>query len=166
MRLQATSGIQRLSKVEESFKCGGMNGSIQLYRDRMVIHSKTVGFSKTYRLPLKRIRTVVVERKSVIPFATLMIFAAGLAEVIKYNAIWFLVNFPPAVAAFLTSAAFLASIVSAVPFVLRTLFVSVTITWDGDPTSFRVGFVPIRPGKRLAKRFQESSIWSEAQTIG
>ncbi len=155
-----------MSKVEESFSCGGMNGSIRLYPERMVINSKALGVSKTYQLPLNRIRTVVVERKSVIPFATLTIFAAALIGVTRYNVLWFLVNLSPAVAGFLSSAALLATIICAVPVVLRMLFVSVTITWDGDPTSFRVGFVPARPGKRLAKRFQESSIRSEAQTIG
>jgi hypothetical protein len=143
-----------------------MNGSIRLYRERIVIDSKALGVSKTYQLPLNRIRTVVVERKSVIPFATLTILAAALIGVTKYNLFWFLVNLSPAVAGFLSSTSLFASIICAVPVVLRTLFVSVTITWDGDPTSFSVGFVLVRPGKRLAKRFQESSLRSEAQTIG
>ncbi len=155
-----------MSKVEESFKCGGLNASISLYRDRMIINSKAIGVSKTYQLPVNRIRTVVVERKSIIPFVTLTILAAALAAMIKYNDLWFVINFPTAVAGFLSSVAFLTSIICVVPVVVRILFVSVTITWDGDPTSFRVGFMPIRPGKGLAKRFQESSIWSETQTIG
>ncbi len=155
-----------MSKVEEAFKCGGLNGSISLYRDRMVINSKAMGVSKTYQLPVNRIRTVVVERKSIIPFATLTILAAALAVMIKYNSLWFVVNFPSAVAGFLSSVALLTSLICAVPVLVRVLFVSVTVTWDGDPTSFRVGFVLVRPGKHLAKRFQESSIWSEAQAIG
>lgn len=155
-----------MSKAEEAFKCAGLNGSISLYRDRMVINSKAVGVSKTYQLPINRIRTVMVERKSIIPFVTLMILSAALAAVIKYNGLWFVINFPAAVAGFLSSVALLTSIICAVLVLVRILFVSVTITWDGDPTSFRVGYVPIRPGKRLARRFQESSVWSEAQTIG
>ncbi len=155
-----------MSKVEEAFKCGGLNGSISLYRDRMVINSKAVGVSKTYQLPVNRIRTVVVQRKSIVPFVISMIFTAALAAVIKYNSLWFVIDFPPPVSEFLSSVALLTSIICAVPVLVRVLFVSVTITWDGDPTSFRVGFVPVRPGKRLAKRFQESSIWSETQTIG
>ncbi len=155
-----------MSKVEEAFKCSGLNGSISLYRDRMIVSTKVVGVSKTYQLPVNRIRTVVVERKSIIPFATLTILAAALAAMVKYNGLWFVINFPSAVAGFLSSVALLTSLICAVPVLVRLLFVSVTITWDGDPTLFRVGFVLVRPGKRLAKRFQESSVWSEAQTIG
>ena len=159
-------GIQSLSKVEEAFNCGGMNGSFRLYPERIVINSKALGVSKTYQLPLNRIRTVLVERKSVMPFSTLTIFTATLIGVTRYNLLWPLVNLTPPVAGFLSSAALLATIICAVPVVLRTLFVSVTITWDGDPTSFRLGFVPARPGKRLARMFQELLIRSEAQAIG
>ncbi len=143
-----------------------MNGLIELHRDRMVVINKALGVSKTYQLPLKRIRSVVVERKSVVPFAPLTVIAAILMVVMKYNALWFLVDLTPAVSGFLSSVALLVAIISAVPVVLRALFVNVTITWDGNPTSFRVGFIPSRSGKRLAERFQESSVLNEAEAVG
>lgn len=132
-------------------------GSINLYNDRMVINSKEWGVSKSYQLPINRIKSVVVERKSVIPFATLTIIAAATILVGRYNALWFLVNLTPQNAQTVSSCALIVSVVSAIPTLVRMLFVSVSITWDGNPTSFRVGFVPLRPGKRLAQKFQELS---------
>lgn len=142
---------------EESFHCGGLVGSINLYNDRMVINSKEWGVSKSYQLPINRIKSVVVERKSVIPFATLTIIAAAAILVGRYNALWFLINLTPQNAQTVSSCALIVSVVSAIPTLVRMLFVSVSITWDGNPTSFRVGFVPLRPGKRLAQKFQELS---------
>jgi hypothetical protein len=132
-------------------------GSINLYNYRMVINSKEWGVSKSYQLPIKRIRSVVVERKSVIPFATLTLIAAAMILMARYNALWFLVNLTPQNAQTVSSYALLVSVASVVPTLIRILFVSVSITWDGNPTSFRVGFVPLRPGKRLAQKFQELS---------
>ncbi|MGD0689668.1 MAG: hypothetical protein ABSA50_07855 [Candidatus Bathyarchaeia archaeon] len=142
---------------EESFNCGGLVGSINLYNDRMVINSKEWGVSKSYQLPIKRIRSVVVERKSVIPFATLTVIAAATILLARYNALWFLVNLTPQNAQTISSYALLVSVVSAIPTLIRIIFVSVSITWDGNPRSFRVGFVPLRRGKRLAQKFQELS---------
>ena len=142
---------------EESFNCGGLVGSINLHNDRMVINSKEWGVSKSYQLPINRIRSVVVERKSVIPFATLTLIAAATTLIARYNALWFIVNLTPQNAQSVSSCALLVSVVSAIPTLIRILFVSVSITWDGNPTSFRVGFVPLRPGKRLAQKFQELS---------
>ncbi len=144
--------------VEEAFNCSGVTGSVSLYRDRMVINSKW-GVSKSYQLPLKRLHAVVIERKSVIPFATLTILAAAMTIVIRYNKLWFLVDLAPKNAGTVSAVALFATVVFVFPTFIRTLFVSVTITWDGDPTTFRVGFVPVRPGKRLAKKFQELSAW-------
>jgi len=142
---------------KESFNCGGLVGSINLYNDRMVINSKEWGVSKSYQLPINRIRSVVVERKSVIPFATLMLIAAATMLVTRFNALWFLVNLTPQNEQTVSSYALLISVVSAIPTLIRIFFVSVSITWNGNPTTFRVGFVPLRPGKRLAQKFQELS---------
>ena len=144
----------------DSFNCVGLVGSINLYNDRVLINTNEWGISKTYQLPTERIRSVVVESKSVIPFAILTIIAAAMGFITKYNALWFLANLTPQVAQTLSSGALLLSVISAIPTSVRVLFVSVSITWDGDPTSFRVGFVPRRPGKHLAQKFQELSSWS------
>jgi hypothetical protein len=132
-------------------------GSINLYNDRMVINSKEWGVSKSYQLPINRIRSVVVDRKSVIPFATLTLITAATMLIARYNVLWFLVNLTPQNAQTVSSYALLVSVVSAIPMLIRILFVSVSITWDGNPTSFRVGFVLVHPGKRLVQKFQELS---------
>jgi len=149
-----------LPAVEEPFNCRGLVGSISLHNDRMVITGKEWGVSKSYQLPIERIRSVVVERKSVIPFATLTLLAAVVAVIAGYNVLWFLFNLSPENAQIVSLAALFVTVVGAIPTLFRILFVSVSITWDGDPTSFRVGFVLVHPGKRLARKFQQSPAWS------
>jgi hypothetical protein len=149
-----------LPAVEEPFNCSGLVGSIKLYNDRMVIVSKEWGISKSYQLPIERIKSVVVERKSIVPFATIALLSAIAAVIGRYNALWFLVNLSPENAQVVSSTALLVTALCTIPTFFRGLFVSVSITWDGDPTSFRVGFVPVRPGKRLAHKFQQLLAWS------
>jgi hypothetical protein len=149
-----------LVTLEESFNCSGVTGSIKLYPSKIVIDRKEWGGSKSHELPLKRITAVVVERKSVMPFATLTILAAAAAVLTRYNALWFLVNLTRDNLVMVSSAALAAAVICAIPTVLRTFFVSVSITWDGDPPSFRVSFVSIRRGKRLAKQFQDFTMGS------
>jgi hypothetical protein len=148
-----------LTSVEE-LNCNGLVGSIRLYNDKMLIASKEWGISKSYLLPIERIKSVVVERKSVVPFATLTLLSAIVAVVGRYNALWFLVNLSLTNSRILSATAIFIAALCAVPTLLRALFVRVSITWDGDPTTFHVGFVPVRPGKRLARKFQELATWS------
>jgi len=149
-----------LLTVEKPFNCRGLNGFINLYRNRMVLESKGWTNSASYELPIERIRAVVVERKSVIPSATLTVLAAAVTLLAKYNALWFLVNLTPENIGKVSSVALLIAVVCAIPTLLRTFFVNVSVTWDGKPATFRVGFVPVRSAKRLAKHFQELSTWS------
>jgi hypothetical protein len=86
-----------------------------------------------------------------------MLIAAATMLVTRFNALWFLVNLTPQNEQTVSSYALLISVVSAIPTLIRIFFVSVSITWNGNPTTFRVGFVPLRPGKRLAQKFQELS---------
>jgi hypothetical protein len=157
---QKHRGRRLLPKLEESFNCNGLVGSIKLYNDRIVIASKEWGISKSYLLPIERIKSIVVERKSVVPFATLTLLSAIAAIISRYNALWFLVNLSPDNARLVSSTAFVITVLFAIPTLFRVLFVRVSITWDGDPTSFHVGFVPVRPGKRLAQKFQQLAAWS------
>jgi hypothetical protein len=149
-----------LVTVEESFNCSGVNGSIKLYPGRLVVDSKELGGSKSHELPLNRITAVVVERKSVVPFAIITILAAAAAVLTRYNALWFLINLTRDNVVVVSSAALAAAIICAIPTVIRAFFVSVSITWDGEPPSFRVSFVPLRRGKRLAKQFQDLTMGS------
>jgi hypothetical protein len=146
--------------VEKRFKCSGLTGSITLYQENIVVDSKELGFSKSYELPVGRIRAVMIERKSVIPFATLTVLAAIAAVVARYNGLWFLILLAPATAHTLSTIAVLVAVLCALPTLVRTLFVSVSISWDGEPHSIRVGLVPARIGKQFAKKLQELSAWS------
>jgi hypothetical protein len=148
-----------LPELEESFHCNGLVGSIRLHNDRITITSKEWGISKSYELPIERIKSIVVERKSIVPIATATLLSAIAAVISKYNGLWFLVNLSPNNSQILSSTAFLITVLFALPTLFRVLFVRVSITWDGEPTSFHVGFVPVRPGKRLAQKFQQLA-WS------
>lgn len=141
--------------VDQPFNCSGVDGSIRLYRDKLVVDSNVWGGSKSHELPLKQIKAVVVERKSVMPYATLTILAAAVAVLARYNALWFLVNLAQDNQVIASSAALAATAICAIPAVLRAIFVSVSITRNGDPAYFRINYVPLRPGKRLAKQFQD-----------
>jgi hypothetical protein len=112
---------------------------------------------RSYMLPLERVTSVIVERKSVVPFVTSTVIAAILTLVAKYNALWFLVNLTSNSAGKLSTIGILACIIFAVPTVTRSLFVNVNVAWAGQPASFHLGFVSVKMGRRLAKRFQELS---------
>jgi len=146
--------------VEKRFKCSGLRGSITLDQENIVVDSKEFGISKSYQLPLGRIRAVMIERKSVIPFATVTLLTAVAAVVARYNGLWFLILLAPETAQTLAAIAIFAAALCAVPTLVRILFVSVSISWDGEPHSIRVGLVPARRGKQFAKKLQEVSAWS------
>ena len=146
--------------AEKRFKCSGLTGSITLNQENLVVDSKEFGFSKSYELPIGRIRAVMIERKSVIPFATLTLLAAVVAVIVRYNGLWFLIPLTPNTAKALSSIGLIAAALCAVPTLARTLFVSVSISWEGEPHSIRIGFVPAQRGKQFAKKLQELSAWS------
>ena len=145
---------------EKRFKCSGLTGSITLYQENIVIDNRELGFSRSYQLPVGRIRAVMIERKSVFPFATLTLLAAVAAVVARYNGLWFLITLTPSTAQTLSAITLFAAALCAVPTLVRTLFVSVSISWDGEPYSIRLGLVPARRGKQFAKKLQELSAWS------
>jgi hypothetical protein len=113
--------------------------------------------SNSYELPIRRIRSVIVERKSVMPFATMTTLAAIGAAVARYNSLWFLVNLSPDASGRLGAILVAASILLAVPALSRALFVNITISWDGQPSIFRIRFVSAHRGRGLARKFQELS---------
>jgi hypothetical protein len=126
----------------------------------MVLEIRSWTSAASYELPIERIKAVVVERKSVMPFATLTVLAAAVTVLAKYNALWFIVNLAPENVGRVSSVAFLAAAVCAIPTLIRTVFVNVSVTWDGQPATFRIGFMPVSPGKHLAMHFQELSTQS------
>lgn len=149
--------MRMMEKHENPMKCRGGFGTITLWPDRMVIDEASWRIAKTYALPIMRVQSVIVERKSVIPFATVMILSAVVAVIFKYNAFWFIVNLNPLIENSLSVVALGITLIAMIPALLRSVFVNVQVTWDGDPSYFRLRLVPIRVGRRLANRFQELS---------
>jgi len=146
-----------MSEMKELLTCRGGKYLISLHADRLVIKGTGWTKAKTYELPLGRVRSVIVERKSVIPFATATLLAAIIALLSKYNALWFLINLTLEERGQFSAVALLASVVSAIPTITRALFVNMTVRWDGEPSCFHLRFVLSSGGRRLARRFQELS---------
>jgi hypothetical protein len=115
------------------------------------------GSTHLHEIPLTQIRAVIIERKSLIPFATVTVLAVAAAFLAKYNPIWFLVNLPDKESTLVSIAALSAAIAFAFPIILRSTFVNVSVRSEGDPILVRLRFVPARPATRLAKRFRELS---------
>jgi hypothetical protein len=138
-------------------KCRGGFGTITLYPDRMIIDEASWRIVKSYELPIMRVQSVIVERRSVIPFATIMVLSAVVTVLLKYNAFWFVVNLNHGIENSVSLVGVLVTVISAIPALLRSVFVNVQVTWDGDPSYFRLRLVPSRVGRRLASRFQELS---------
>jgi hypothetical protein len=141
--------------TQEPCSCHGINGSITLHPDRMVIRHG--GSTRLHEVPITQIRAVIIERKTLIPFATVTVLAVAAAFLVKYNPIWFLVNLPDKESTLVSIAALSVAIAFALPIILRSAFVNVSVRSEGDPILVRLGFVPVRPATRLAKRFRELS---------
>ena len=142
---------------ERPLKCRGVFGTIVLRSDGITISESSWKVAKSNDLPLKRVRSVIVERKSVMPFATTLALCLILAIVVKYNGLWFLVDLNPSVSMWICIVLLSIAVISAVPTLLRGIFVNVEVKWDGDPPYFRVRFILNRAGRRLANRFRELS---------
>ena len=149
-----------MPSAEESIDCRGVNGSISLSKDKMVSRSEGFGLVQFRDMPLNKITAVVVERKSVIPFATLTILATAIAVSAWYNALWFLINLTQQDILTITSGGLIVAVVCVIPMMFRLLFVNVLVRSEGEPNALIVRLVPVRQAKRLAKRFRElSSSW-------
>ena len=149
-----------MPSAEESIDCRGVNGSISLSKDKMVSRSEGFGSVQFRDMPLNKITAVVVERKSVIPFATLTILATAIAVSAWYNALWFLINLTQQDILTITSGGLIVAVVCVIPMMFRLLFVNVLVRSEGEPNALIVRLVPVRQAKRLAKRFRElSSSW-------
>jgi hypothetical protein len=128
----------------------------------MVIRSEGFGSVEFREVALNKVTAVVVERKSVIPFATLTILASMVTVSAWYNALWFLINLTEQGILMITSGGLSVAVVCAVPMMFRLLFVNVLVRSEGEPNALIVRLVPVRQAKRLARRFRElSSSWQE-----
>jgi len=142
---------------EKPLRCRGGFGTIVLHSDRMTISEASWRIAKSYELPIKRVRSVIVERKSVMPFATTLALCVIVGAVAKYNGLWFLINLNPPASTSICDVIASIAVISAIPTLLRGIFVNVEVTWDGDPSFFRIRLIPNRAGRRLASRFRELS---------
>ena len=151
-----------MPSAEKLIGCRGVNGSISLSKDKMVIRSEGFGSVEFREVALNKVTAVVVERKSVIPFATLTILASMVTVSAWYNALWFLINLTEQGILMITSGGLSVAVLCAVPMMFRLLFVNVLVRSEGEPNALIVRLVPVRQAKRLAKRFRElSSSWQE-----
>jgi hypothetical protein len=146
--------------TQELCNCQGVGGSIILFPDRMVVKHGGPASSHSHEIPLTQVRAVLVERKSVIPFATVTVLAVVAAILAKYNPVWFLANLSDKDSTLVSFAALSIAVLFVVPVVVRSAFVSVSVSSEGETVPVRLGFVSSRPAKRLTKRFRELSIGS------
>ncbi len=140
-------------------KCSGSNYSIALdfTAHEMVIHSRGIQVTKPYKLPVDRIRAVVLQRKSVVPFATMMVMSLLTTLILKYNGLWPLIKLTSENIAKSSMICAIVTVILALPTLSRILFVNISVTWDGEPISWLIRFVPARSGRRLVRAFPEMS---------
>lgn len=127
----------------------GGNYSILLEPEYLLLQASWKRRSQQ-KIPLRDIRSVVVERKSVVPFAAITLLSLICTIVLKYTAFWFLLDFNSDNK--FSAAALLAVLVFAAPTLSRIIFVNVTISTSTH--SWRVRFVPALDGKKLVEAVQ------------
>jgi hypothetical protein len=142
-----------LPLLEEPVGCRGINGSLSISGDKMKISG--VGGAQSHDVPFSQVSSVVVERKSVVPFATSIILAFVVVMLVRYNAFWFVIDLSR-IEVVVTWIGLGIIIVCAIPTVLRAFFVNVSVRSSAAPLKVRL--VPTRSAKRLAGRFSEISV--------
>jgi hypothetical protein len=139
--------------LEEKVSCRGVNGSIALSQGKV----RVVGLASSTQcqeLAYSDVSAVFVQRKSVVPFATLTILTVVVVLVSKFDLLWFIIDLYP-ISGFVVWTGCGIAILCAFVALLRLLFVNVLIRSNRGP--FLVRLVPIRSAKRLARRFSEIS---------
>jgi len=141
----------------KEFTCKGLNCSVTLNPDGLTVRSTAWGRSRSHEIPMQRVNAVIVQRKSVVPFAAFTILSGVAVVLARYNGLWFLYNLTADEEVLLSDIALIATILLAISTISRTLFVDVIISWGGRPKSFLLRFVPANQGRRLARLFQRLS---------
>jgi len=141
----------------EEFTCKGLNCSVTLGPEEMIVKNTVWGKSRSHELPLERVNSVIVQRKSVVPFAAFTILSGIAVVLARYNGLWFLYNLTADEELLLGDIALLATILFAIPTISRTLFVDVVISWGGRSKSFLIRFVLANQGRRLTRLFERLS---------
>ncbi len=154
--------IRTMAQTRRPCTCQGSNFTITL--SKSVLHLSARGFmSDSFEIPVGRIRSVIIERKAVVPFAVFVVILAIAAVIFYYNALWFIFNLSSQYSrTLLAEVSALASGLFLVPLICRLGFVNVKVSWQGDPEVLQVNFVPAPQGRRLAREFREISTESVA----
>ena len=137
---------------EEPVNCRGINGSISLSKDGLTIIGIGRGSAQPREIRFGDVSSIVVQRKSVVPFATSMILAIIVFLIARYNLLWFLIDlsrWEPII----TSVALVITAICAVAALLRFTFVNVIVRSRRQPIVLRL--VPGRCAKRLVRGFRE-----------
>lgn len=137
---------------EEPVSCSGINGSITLFKDRIRIIGGGLSVADVHEIARDDVSSIVVQRKSVVPFATITILAIIVTLVTEYNVIWF-VEGMSRMNGFITPFGLGIALLCLAITILRLLFVNVTLHFGEDSVALRL--VTLRSAKRLAKRFSE-----------
>jgi hypothetical protein len=146
-----------LPEVKE-FTCKGFNCSVTLSADGLTVRRSVWGRSRSHELPMQRVNAVIVQRKSIVPYAAFTILSGIAVILARYNGLWFLYNLTADEQLLLSDIALIATILLAISTISRALFVDVIISWGGRPKSFLVRFVPASQGRRLTRLFQKLTI--------
>ena len=141
--------------ADRIFKCSGGNYTItlDLALNKMILSQRSFRGTRVYELPLDRIKSVVVERKSVVPFATLTLLAAIATFMMGYGPFWSFMHLNRDSVGNSTMIGALACAIFVIPSISRILFVNVSVSWDGQPSSWLIRLAPSYSGKNLAKIF-------------
>jgi hypothetical protein len=132
--------------------CRGINGSVHLFKGKMLVGEG--GLSGTREIPYHEVSAVVVQRKSVVPFAALTILATIVWLLTEYNALGFIVNLT-GIDVLVAPISLAVAILCLILTFLRIFFVNLLIRYAAGSLSLRL--VPFRAAKRLAQRFSEVS---------
>jgi len=138
--------------MNEELSCRGINGSISLTKDGLTIIGIGLGSVQPREIRFGDVSSIVVQRKSVVPFTTSIILAIIVFLIAKYNLLWFVIDlsrWEPII----TSVALVIATICAIPALLRFIFVNVIVRSGLQPIVLRL--VPGQCAKRLARRFRE-----------
>ncbi|HUO41825.1 MAG TPA: hypothetical protein VMU35_02535 [Methylomirabilota bacterium] len=141
---------------DDSYVCDGGNYSVSMTPQNLIIRARgwRQGLQRT--MPIGNVQSVVVERKNLMPVATSATLLAIIGILVKYNALWFILDLNQNMSWKLSLFAFLPATLLAIPTVERILFVKVIIACFNKET-WRVNLVRSSIGRDFAAKFQEFS---------
>ena len=140
----------------DSYDCGGGNYSVSMNSETLVISSRSWFHGHPHQIPLNNVRSVIVERKSLMPVASSAVLAGIIGVLLRDSALWFPLDLNSNISGKISVLAFLAATLLAVPTIERAVFVNVIIS-SLNAGTWHVRFVTSNAGRNLAARFLELS---------